>query len=63
MSPPLLVTMKVAVLVLTLLHEPATARSAGAGGVFVGVLVGVLVGRSKQEPVTFKVTEERKDVR
>ena len=59
MSPPVFVTMKVAVGLLTLLHEPTTDSEGGLGG---GVFVGVLVGRARQDPVTLSVTEERNDV-
>lgn len=70
MLPPLLVTTKFAVLVFTPAQDPATANEGGVEGVFVGVLVGVFsgvlvgvaVGLSEQEPVTFRVTDERNEV-
>lgn len=68
MSPPLLVTVKVAVPVVVLLHEPTTESEGGVIGVEVGVSVGsgvnvaVAVGLLIQEPFTLNVTDERKDV-
>ena len=67
-SPPLFVTVKVAVPVVVLLHAPATESAGGVFGVDVGVSVGsgvnvaVAVGALIHEPFTLNVTDERKDV-
>lgn len=61
MAPPLLVIVKIAVPVLTPPHAPCTVRTGGLTGWSL-VEVGVGVGRREQEPVTFNVTEDRKEV-
>ena len=70
--PPVLDKTKVAVPVLTPLQEPTMAMAGGLTvavlvgvkvGVAVTVCVGVAVGRRKQEPLTVRVTDDRKEVR